>query len=464
LNKNHSTYNYLKTWNKISFHGAIPIIIIPSLLISLINVTSLFSFVYYLILSIALYVVVFKKIEYEVIFLFGLYSLLTVILFGFQYLSLPQFIGFSGGVGIGTDDCRYFVDVASITFSLPEHCYAHSVYGMPNYSNFIKALNIFEIHHPLDILFINVFSAVFLTLFTREFAREYFKNTEIAFYAFIFVLICPFIMSNSLILIRDGWTATLFIGSLYFLIKGRYTLLIIFLILLFYIRIASGAMSLMIILIIGYSIFRDIKINQHTKPLLTIFVIGIVLLTVGVSIPFVVEYMVNKNIGGSLLREEFLISYYIEGGSGRDNPALIKLMSMPAIIRIPASTLFFILLPLFSPGDIIREGIFIPRSFLASFLYPLMFLIYFKFMVQGFISGFFRKKNIKIILLFSIFILCMVILSQWSLQPRHKTMMMPLFYIIVASGVVYKDKLGKQVSNVLLTLFIMGQLMLLFLL
>jgi hypothetical protein len=459
LNRADKTYKYEYWWEKISRYTALPAILISSLLVSIINISSLLPFVYFLVVSIFLYAIIFKKVHTEVILLYGLYSLLTIILYLIQYATLPEFIGFSGGVGIGTDDCRYFIDVVNVTYYLPEHCYAHSVYGMPNYSTFISGIALFKIIHPFDILFVNVVAAVFTPLFVRGFSKSFFQDKRIAIYAFAFTLICPFILSNSLILIRDGWTATLFIGSLYLLLKKKYIILTVFIILLFYIRIASGALALVFLFVLGFYLYKNINTDKFTKPLLILLVIGTVLITGAIAAPFIVEYMVNKNIGGSLLREEFLISYYVEGGSGRDNPALIKLMSMPAIIRIPASTLFFILLPLFSPGDIIREGLFIPRSFLFGFIYPLLFLFYFKFSIQSLIFSI-TNKHYKIIFIISIFIIAMIILSQWSLQPRHKTMVMPLFYIIAAYGLVYKDKLGQQISTVLLVLFIIGQLFL----
>jgi len=459
LNRVDKTYKYEFWWEKISRYATLPAILISSLLVSIINISSLLPFVYFLVVSIFLYAIIFKKVHAEVILLYGLYSLITIILYLVQYATLPEYYGFSGGLGIGTDDCRHFVASANqLTKFYPENCYAHLQYGIPNYSNFLNLFTPFKITHVFDVVFVNVIASVFLPIFTREVYREFLNNTGY-FYAFIFAAICPFIVSNSLVLVRDGLTATLLIGSVYFILKNKYVFLIISLVLLFYIRIASGAMAMLIITFFGLYVYHKHKSDKYTSPVLLIVILIVSSISVLIALPFVYDYMVSKHLVDSLFREEFLLGYFIEGGSGRESSALVKMMTLPAFLRIPLSTVFFLVLPLFSPSDIIREGIFIPRSFLMSFIFPLLFLFYIKVFINSLIYSV-RNLEKKVILLFIIYLLSILILSQMSLQPRHKTMVMPLFYIIAASGMVYKDKLGQQISTVLLVLFIVGQLFL----
>ena len=69
--------------------------------------------------------------------------------------------------------------------------------------------------------------------------------------AFFLIAICPFTLSNSLILIRDGWSAMLFVGALYFFYELKFVRMVTLTALLFYLRVASGLQLVMVLGIVS---------------------------------------------------------------------------------------------------------------------------------------------------------------------------------------------------------------------
>lgn len=67
-----------------------------------------------------------------------------------------------------------------------------------------------------------------------------------------------------------------------------------------------------------------------------------------------------------------------------------------------------------------------------------------------------KRRQLAISIVVVAFFLLLLMLSQISLQFRHKTIIMPLFYIIVAYGFYNKAKLGKilGISGAILLIFV----------
>ena len=77
-----------------------------------VNAASVLGYFYFLFLTVMLYRLVIRKRGMEPVFLYALYSLLVISLYLLQYWSLPEYLGLSGPFGIGTDDTRYYWEVA----------------------------------------------------------------------------------------------------------------------------------------------------------------------------------------------------------------------------------------------------------------------------------------------------------------------------------------------------------------
>ena len=64
----------------------------------------------------------------------------------------------------------------------------------------------------------------------------------------------------------------------------------------------------------------------------------------------------------------------------------------------------------------------------------------------------------NIVKLFALLFVLLLILSQFSVQGRHKTMLMPLFYILIAYGFVNNTKNTKIVGGILSILIFIVQI------
>ncbi|MFW6008910.1 MAG: hypothetical protein ACOCP8_06555 [archaeon] len=440
---------------KNSYIIGIQFVILSILLVGFINYSSIISYLYALIITVLLYVIIFKEYNSEVILLFGLYSLITIAIFLVQLISLPDYFGFSGGLGIGTDDSYFY---SQITSDLPHGFPLREGYDLyiNKYSKMLIYITPFKITHPFDVLFINSIPITLLPLFTRGTALLYFKDKEIAWYAFVFMAICPYTLSNSLILIRDGWIATLMIGSIYFLHRKQYLLLIISVFLLFYLRIASGALGLFLLVIFMLTIQNELSKNIINKIIRISFIAIIIISIIIFLSPIIIDYMKSKNIYGTIFRESIANRFFIENDS---NSFYASILSQPAYIRIPLVSVFYVISPLFSPDSLVRNGVFIPRALLTSIIYPFLAIFYLKYFIQAIIYMF-KNPIFKQRLLLLLYIFSIIIISQLSLQPRHKTMIMPLFYLLVSSGLVYKENIGKKFSNIIIIFLIFFQLLL----
>ena len=432
-------------WERVCRYWSLPVMAVSGALVTLINVASLIPFFYFLLLAIVLYGTAFSRFSAEAVMLYGVYSLLSTGIYLIQYWTLPEFYGFSGGLGIGTDDSFYYSQAAnSIPLGFPlRDNFSSYVHG---YSRVLRKVSVWSINHPLDILFFNSVGAVLTPLFTRETARNLFDDDHIAIAVFGFSAICPFLLSNSLVLIRDGWTAALLMAGLYFLLKKKYALLIGSMVLLFYLRIASGAIALGALVFVVWLMYREAQVHKFLRPLLLGSVVGVVALVALYAVPIIWEYVLAKGLAGGFFREEFAREYVIGTGSGRANPAMGALLSQPWYIRIPLSTAFFSILPTFELSSVIREGVFIPRSLMASVAYPLLFVFYINYLARG-LHYALSKKDIDLIAVAILFFGFILAVSQLSLQARHKTMIMPLMYLLVGYGYVNYTKNGKVVGT-----------------
>ncbi|MCD6398391.1 MAG: hypothetical protein J7L08_00535 [Candidatus Aenigmarchaeota archaeon] len=413
------------------------------LLIAFINITSLISFALFLLVSIAVYRLLFDRNIKKIARLFVFYSLIAIGLYLLQYAAFPEYKGFSGGLGWGTDDARYFegaVGSTPIAFQLPGNLAHHPFAKLLRIiANILPIKNI----HLFDLLFFNIFGMSFIPVFTSNVAYILTKEKKVANLAGEFSMICPIMMVNGLILVRDGWTAVLFIGAIYFLLTNRYILLATTSALLFYIRVASGMLLIIALLLFIYYKFQSYKSDYLKKTLL--FMIGVVVIfsVSAVCYPIVSKYAVEKKITQNILfRENYMEfmknSVELKGGTS----IAYTIYSKPAYLRIPLGFVFFLCEPFLTIKGLSFHGIYIPRGFLLL-CFPVLFIFYFKYLVQGIIYISQNEKLAMRVVAF-VFFLLLLMVSQMSLQMRHKTMVMPLFYILVAYGFYNKTKLGEM--------------------
>ena len=407
--------------------------LINCLLISFSDLNVFNAFFYtiflFIVISFILGIKKFLLINYTVL---SFYILLALLLYWAQFYLIPGSYGFSGDYGgMGTDDSRYYAGVAYNTNFIPT--YAFRFIGMKHsFVDFLKVLYPFNIKHPLSIIIPNLIGITFIPHFTREVSKDLIKNEKYSKIAFFLVLLCPIILSHGLILMRDGWTAFLTILGFYFIIRKQLISFIITLLILIYIRAGSG----LVLACMPFFYFKDfIFSGSKFKQSLKLFFFGfIVLITIFYGLPVINEYLALKGFDG-LERQSF-----VEGVIKKidDNSVIYKIYSLPIYLKLPLGFIFFLLLPFLNPRFYF-EGILNLRGILFTTIMPLLLMLYFKYFVTGFMVAF-KNKDRLVKKIYYLYFFAILLISQASVQPRHKTTIMPIFYILVAYGMLHNKK------------------------
>jgi len=428
-------------------------IIINVVLISLINPISIINFFIFLVLGALLCRILFKSLNdiKKYIMLFVFYSQLAILLYLTQYITLPEYMGFSGPRGIGTDDRTFFIGATA-----PQSPWSH--YSFSTILRIVaRCLPVYQVD-LLDLLFFNVLGLSFIPLFTSRVAHLLTNDNKVAKLAYRFSMFCPIIMANGLVLIRDGWTALLFIASLYFFLENKYFLFIGTTILLFYLRPASGVQFLVAAALFIYLRIRESVHYGYGRNFIAVLILLVSFITLVVILfPYIETYAVQKGIieNGSIIlfRRNYIETFVKEEVESRGEfSALYFLYNQPWYIRISLGFLFFWGAPFFSVSQWFFNGMVIPRSILSQ-LFALLFLFYSRYFIQA-VFYLCKNRNLKMRVVLIIFLFLLIIVSQSSIQVRHKTMLMPIFYVITAYGALYKEKIGTRLGIIAsITLF-----------
>ena len=378
----------------------------------------------------------------EPLALYLFYSGLIIATYYIQYAAFPEFYGFTPADIAGTDDSYFYSLVADY---LPSDFPVRSDYYLRDhtYAILIRTVTPFAIRHPLDVLFFNAVGAAFIPIYSRMLALEVTRDRRVAKLAFWLVLFCPFLMTYSLVLVRDGWTAALFAGAIVFFLRRKFGWFVLLSGVLFFLRIASGLQLMMVVGLLGLLIFRRTQ-SISVRLALVLGVLGgggFILYTVYPVLISRAQVLGAGSVLGLLFRDSFIMALQ----SMAPGSFLIQIYQQPFYIRIPASFLFFTVFPFFTPSELFADGRFVWRALLKC-AYSILFIVYFKFFIQGVVS--IIKNNVDKVLVYTFLGLCLIILflSQASMQIRHKTMIMPLMYLVVAYGYYHSSKLGRQIG------------------
>jgi hypothetical protein len=411
------------------------------LLIAFTNIASLISFILFLSATIVVYRLIFDKNIKPIARLFVFYSLIAIGLYLLSYAAYPAYKGFSNA----TDDLLFFqgaVGSNPVGFQFWEN--AEEI-------PFSKLLRIIAIIlpvknvHLIDLLFFNIFGMSFIPVFTSLVAYLLTKEKKVEKLAYQFSMICPVMMANGLILIRDGWTAVLFIGAIYFFLSNRYILLLVTAALLFYIRMASGLQLIVALTLFFYYKFSLSRSNYLKKIILYMTSLVVVISIAIIIYPFLMEYMLEKNIFSNLFFREAYLDFMVQGMEATGESSLFyTINTQPFYLRIPLGFTFFLCAPYLTIKHWSPSGAIVPVQIFGE-AFAILFLFYFKYMVQA-VLYLWKNKERGMILLAVTFFFLILIASQLSLQFRHKVMLMPFFYILVAYGYYHKTKVGESMG------------------
>jgi hypothetical protein len=345
-------------------------------------------------------------------------------------------MGLSGSEGIGTDDATYFYQITKSKILYTPNRVALG--KILSFSKFLTLIYPFKINMPLNILYINLLGISFLPYFTYKFSCTVLKQEKIASLAKKLTLFCPFTMSVGLILMRDIWITTFIIAGLYFFMKKRYLLMLLMVTCTAYIRFGS-----LVFMFLGLLVLFKYKLNSLISSMvisniffaLTIIIVTLVFL---LSLPVLIRISDGK-LTESLFRGEFIgILTRID-----ENATIVKLMRLPVLVRTPLLTIFFFFSP-FLKLQAYTLGVFNVRNIMYATLTPLLFFCYWRYVIKSTFFGVMYISNIRFIV--AIAILFALGLGTFSLQGRHKTVLMPFLYILAAYGWYLPHKKYKFIS------------------
>jgi hypothetical protein len=412
--------------------------------IASIKLASALAFVGYLGVTVVVYRLLMGELRLEAIGLYAFYAFLTLVIYEVQLAELPLYSGFSGGGGFGTDDSYFFSLLAErVPYDLPLNQY-YAEKDHP-YTTFLEFISFYDVYHLMDIIWANLIPVVLLPVLTRALAYSLTENESVARGAFFLMAICPFTLSNSLVLIRDGWTAMLFVGALYFFYELKFGRMAVLTTLLFYLRVASGLQLVMVLGIMSLVFYFRAEQTWVRRGILGGLVITGAAVVYGsfYLLTVITPVQTFAGIFDLLFREDFL-SFFREVAPGS---FLLQLYEQPVYIRLPASFAFFIVMPIFPIEGVFWNNIFVVRG-LMSLLYSIIFIPVFGYFMRGLCNTvIFGKSSYSMLLISVSFILTILLISQVSMQVRHKTMVMPLQYIIAAYGINESSNVGSYMFS-----------------
>jgi hypothetical protein len=412
--------------------------------VAAINLESALAFVGYLGVTSAVYRVLMGELRLEAIGLYAFYAFLTLVIYEVQFAEAPMYLGFSGKPGaFGTDDTYFFSLVAErVPYDMNLRPY-YAEYDHP-YATFLDVISFYDVYHLIDIIWANLIPMVLLPVLTRALAHSLTDNENVARGAFFLMAICPFTLSNSLILIRDGWTAMLFVGAVYFFYELKLGRMVILAGLLFYLRVASGLQLVMVLGIVSLVFYFRAERRWVRRSILGGLMLTGVAVAYGSFYILTVVTPIQTFIGvfDLLFREEFL-SFFRKFAP---DSFLLQLYVLPAYIRLPVSFAFFLVMPILPIGELFWEDVFVVRGLMLC-LYSVLFILVFRYLIAGAYKSMFSGENWSMFLVAISFFLLVLALSQVSMQVRHKVMVMPLQYIIVSYGFFEGGDVGRALGT-----------------
>jgi len=372
---------------------------------------------------------------------FAFYCLVTMILYKTQLWTNPTYYGFSGDGGlnsVGSDDSFFYSLVAyDLPFDFPTRFAVATQHH--NYADMLGLVvavhrRIFPGLHPLDLLYVNAFGLSFLPFFVRRIYRALFAEETGERWAFGMSLVAPYILSGSLILMRDGLVAVGFAGGIYALYSRRWLLMAVMIGLAAWLRLQSGAMLVAILMVLGvFDSQLDAEHRGWRRPdsvfRVSWLLIGLLVLSlVGVQIAF------GSGWWHTLFRGDFLLTY-VGQKAGRDSgtSTFNTLSHLPWLVRIPTTLAFYLGSPFLAVSTVRAKGLWVPTAFLVA-LYGLFFPVYAGWLYRG-VARIFRARHRGALVFLILFLGNLSVLTQASMQLRHKIPLHPMLYVLVAYGV-----------------------------
>ncbi len=372
---------------------------------------------------------------------FAFYCLLAIVLYQTQLWTNPQYYGFSGDGNlrsVGTDDSYFYSLVA---YDLPIDFPIRNVLAAQrhHYSDALAVLvkvhrRVFPGLHPLDLLFFNTFGLSFLPFLTKKIYQNLFPDDPGDRWAFLMTLIAPTILASGVILMRDGLLAVTFSATLLLVLRRRWFLVLLPLVATFWLRKETGLLLVGVGGAMGLAQTQLVDYRRRWRrpdSVMRVALISVALLVVAVIL---VRVFMNLDWWKLLYRAAFLrttIGHNMAADSGTST--FYVLSNLPVPLRIPLTLLFYLGSPFLALGALKSKGLWVPRAFLDN-SFALLFPLFAAWFYRG-VLRVFRTRHRGALVFMLLFLASVSLITQASMQQRHKIPLQPMFYVLTAYGV-----------------------------
>ena len=293
----------------------------------------------------------------------------------------------------------------------------------------------------MDVIFFQSGTAALLATFTKRFMWQMSADSRLANTAFLLAITCPFLMMNGgVIFIRDTMVAALLIYCLSCLVDRRFIIAGAAVLLEIIIRPGTGFILLPAIALIYLAGGRLFSARN--------------LVVVALCLPLAVVVLARTSIFADLL-PQYATSITQVTLSGREvfndlradagvNTVFLALQDQPFLIRFVLNGAYMFAYPFLNPLDAQATPYFDARTVMMSVIVP----IYAFWLNSWFIAGAItrvRAMNRQSMVAWSA-ILTLLIVGTYSLQTRHKTIIYPLYFLIIAVGMVRAKRADRQIG------------------
>jgi hypothetical protein len=336
-----------------------------------------------------------------------------------------------------TDDSHFFSLLAD---ELPPNLLVRDQYFLysQTFSTLIRALTPLPIVHPMDAIFFQSGTAALLATFTRRLMLQLGAERKLASVAYAFTVGCPFLLMNGgAILLRDTLAAALLVYTISTLLNRRWFLAFAAILLQLAIRPGTGLILLPVIVVV----FRgDLASFVRRHPVSApIALLGAPLLLVGLVLAFwdTLFALAPDLFAAALLSAsgvDLLGREVIDDLTATENANIVFLavQELPFPVRLILNGAYMFLYPFLSPRYAFAGVDFDLRALTMNLLFP----VYAIWLNAWFIAGVLCRRHVlkrQREIVWAI-IVGLLLIGTYSLQTRHKTVLFPLYYIVVTIG------------------------------
>lgn len=435
------------------------VILVGLLYIFLITIyMDIYSFASFLYFGALAYIVIYvldRRVTLDFPIFYVLSGCIAISFIYVQSTIYPDSYGTTHMLGSWTDDSFFFALMADELPSgihLRENWYQYT----QNYSTFIKTIFPFRINHPADVIFFQSAIGTILAIESGKLSFHLIGNARLSRLVAFLTVISPYYwMFGGVILIRDTSVAALFVVTLNCIIERRWVMSVVLFFCQFLLRPSTALLSL--------TLYCFYKFDYEKLKISRMIFLGIIFgsflyvfheLILQTIIDFAIGIYNGTSAGGGVsLVGRSLISELV---SSDRNQIFISIQNYPLVVRYILNGLYVFFFPFVSLEDISSMQRFDIRFILLSLIVPILNI----WLNAWFITALFTKNpefshRGRIVF---IFLLGIVLIGTYSMQGRHKTVLMPLFYILAMYGFVYGKLKVKVFSYWLSFLFFFMQL------